>query len=92
MIFGLQPKVCTKWIRVVADDGEVIIFAPHINEVSYTHGELIDEIGYHCRDDFLEAMGSLQRLSGCVLAHSTHLKGMGRSMTGERHCRCRGFV
>jgi len=29
----------------MADDGEVVIFAPHITEVSYTHGRLLDEIG-----------------------------------------------
>ncbi len=37
----------------VADGGEVIIYAPHITEVSVTHGDVIDEIGYHCRDYFL---------------------------------------
>src|SRR5512146_1261895 len=31
----------------VAAGGEVVIYSPHINEVSYTHGKLIDEIGYH---------------------------------------------
>jgi len=34
----------------VADGGEVVIYAPHIDEVSYTHGKLLDEVGYHCRD------------------------------------------
>ncbi|MBW6495138.1 MAG: DUF2088 domain-containing protein, partial [Burkholderiaceae bacterium] len=38
---------------VVADGGEVIIYAPHISAVSFTHGRLIEEIGYHCRDYFL---------------------------------------
>ena len=38
----------------VADGGEVIIYAPHIDEISYTHGQLIDHIGYHCRDYFLK--------------------------------------
>ena len=36
----------------VADGGEVVIYGPHLTEVSYTHGKLIDEIGYHCRDYF----------------------------------------
>ena len=48
----------------VADGGEVVIYAPHITEVSYTHGALIDEIGYHCRDYFLGAVGALPRLPG----------------------------
>ena len=37
---------------VAADGGEVVIYAPHIHEVSFVHGKLIDEIGYHCRDYF----------------------------------------
>ena len=39
---------------VVADGGEVVIYAPHIHEVSYVHGRLIEEIGYHCRDYFAQ--------------------------------------
>jgi nickel-dependent lactate racemase len=62
----------------VADGGEVVLFAPHIAEVSYTHGKLIDEIGYHCRDFFLKQWGRFQHYPGGVLAHSTHLKGLGQ--------------
>ena len=61
---------------VVADGGEVIIYAPHITEISAMHPE-INEIGYHCRDYFL---GQWDRFSGHhwgVLAHSTHLRGAG---------------
>src|SRR5438067_8788716 len=32
---------------VVADGGEIIIYAPHIDEISYTLGHLLAEIGYH---------------------------------------------
>lgn len=62
----------------VADGGEVVIFAPHISEVSYTHGKLIDEIGYHCRDYFLAQWDKFKGYPGGVLAHSTHVKGLGR--------------
>jgi nickel-dependent lactate racemase len=62
---------------VVTDGGEVVIFAPHISEVSYTHGKLIDEIGYHCRDYFLAQWDKFKGYPGGVLAHSTHLKGLG---------------
>ncbi|HEX9302104.1 MAG TPA: lactate racemase domain-containing protein [Casimicrobiaceae bacterium] len=62
---------------VVADGGEVIIYAPHIREVSYTHGRLIDEIGYHCRDYFLAQPERFAHYPGGVLAHSTHVKGQG---------------
>jgi nickel-dependent lactate racemase len=61
----------------VADGGEVVIYAPHITEVSYTHGKLIDEIGYHCRDYFLKQWDRFKDYPGGVLAHSTHVKGLG---------------
>ena len=41
---------------VVADGGELIIYAPHVSEVSYTHGKVLDRIGYHVRDYFLKQM------------------------------------
>ncbi|HEX9067842.1 MAG TPA: lactate racemase domain-containing protein, partial [Ktedonobacterales bacterium] len=47
-------KAMYKTEPVIADGGEVIIYAPHITEVSYTHGKLIDEVGYHVRDYFLK--------------------------------------
>ncbi|MHB1317545.1 MAG: lactate racemase domain-containing protein [Anaerolineae bacterium] len=61
----------------VADGGEVVIYAPHITEVSYTHGRLLDEIGYHCRDYFLKQWERFKDYPGGVLAHSTHCKGLG---------------
>ncbi len=62
----------------VADGGEIVIFAPHINEVSYTHGKLLDEIGYHCRDYFLAQWEKFKGCPGGVLAHSTYAKGVGK--------------
>jgi nickel-dependent lactate racemase len=61
----------------VADGGEVVIYAPHINEVSYTHGRLLDEIGYHVRDYFLKQWDRFKDCPWGVLAHSTHLCGAG---------------
>ena len=37
----------------VADGGEVVIYAPHVTEVSEVHREIY-EIGYHCRDYFVK--------------------------------------
>ena len=62
---------------VVADGGELVIFAPHLTEVSYTHGREIDEIGYHCRDYFVHQWARFGGYHGGVLAHSTHVKGCG---------------
>jgi nickel-dependent lactate racemase len=61
----------------VADGGEVVIYAPHLTEVSFTHGREIEEIGYHCRDYFLAQWERFRSRPGGILAHSTHLKGLG---------------
>jgi len=70
-------KCMYKLEPVVADGGELIIYAPHIAEVSYTHGKILDQIGYHVRDYFLKRMDKFSRIPRAVLAHSTHLKGIG---------------
>jgi nickel-dependent lactate racemase len=61
----------------VADGGEVIIYAPHVREVSHVHGKLLDEIGYHCRDYFTAQWERFKAYPGGILAHSTHVKGLG---------------
>ncbi|HKR82742.1 MAG TPA: lactate racemase domain-containing protein [Terriglobales bacterium] len=61
----------------ILDGGEVVIYSPRITEVSYTHGRLIEEVGYHCRDYFLKQWDRFQHYPGGVLAHSTHVKGLG---------------
>lgn len=68
----------------VADGGEVVIYAPHISEVSTVHGHWIDQIGYHCRDYFLKQWDRFKSYPGGVLAHSTHVKGKGSY--DEREC------
>jgi nickel-dependent lactate racemase len=61
----------------IADGGEVVIFAPHIDEISYTHGALLDTIGYHCRDYFVAQWDKFKCYPGGILAHSSHVKGLG---------------
>ncbi|HEX4202679.1 MAG TPA: lactate racemase domain-containing protein [Ktedonobacteraceae bacterium] len=70
-------KAMYKTEPVIADGGEVIIYAPQISEVSYVHGKLIDEIGYHVRDYFLKQWERFKDVPGSILAHSTHVKGSG---------------
>ena len=55
----------------------MIIFAPHVTEVSHVHGRLLDEIGYHCRDYFTAQWDRFKGYPGGILAHSTHVKGLG---------------
>ncbi|MGH9822220.1 MAG: lactate racemase domain-containing protein [Blastocatellia bacterium] len=61
----------------VDDGGEVVIYAPHIREISHTHGADLERIGYHVRDYFLKQWEKFKHVPGGVLAHSTHLRGLG---------------
>ncbi len=70
-------KAMYKTEPAIADGGEVIIYAPHITEISYTHGKLIDQVGYHVRDYFLKQWERFKDFPGSILAHSTHVKGAG---------------
>jgi lactate racemase len=70
-------KCAYKTESVVADGGEIIIYAPHITEVSYTHGKILDLIGYHTRDFFLAQWDKYKDYPWGVVAHSTHVKGIG---------------
>jgi nickel-dependent lactate racemase len=74
---------------VVADGGEVIVYAPHIAEFSVTHGALIRQVGYHVRDYFLKQWDRFGRLPLSVLAHSTHLRGSGTYEAGQERPRIR---
>jgi nickel-dependent lactate racemase len=62
---------------VVADGGEVIIYAPHVTEFSTTHGEVLAQVGYHVRDYFLGQWDNFAGYPRAVLAHSTHVRGEG---------------
>ena len=70
-------KVMYKLEPVIEEGGELIIYAPHIDEVSYTHGKYLDQVGYHCRDYFLPQMERFADIPRGILAHSTHVRGGG---------------
>lgn len=73
----------------IADGGEVIIYAPHIDEISYTHGRVIDQAGYHVRDYFVKQWDRFKDYPWGVLAHSTHLRGIGTYENGVEEPRIR---
>jgi nickel-dependent lactate racemase len=70
-------KCMYKLEPIVADGGELIIYAPHITKFSDTHGRTIERIGYHVRDYFLAQWDRFKDESWGVLAHSTHVRGIG---------------
>lgn len=76
-------KCMYKLEPVVADGGELIIYGKHIQQVSVTHGHLIAKIGYHVRDYFVQQIDQFRDIPGGILAHSTHVRGMGCYENGE---------
>ncbi|MCL2701580.1 MAG: lactate racemase domain-containing protein [Phycisphaerae bacterium] len=70
-------KCMYKLEPVVADGGELIIYGPHIREISVSHGRLIEQIGYHTRDYFVTQWDRFKEFPWGVLAHSTHVRGIG---------------
>jgi nickel-dependent lactate racemase len=82
-------KCMYKLEPVLADGGELIIYAPHISEVCVSHGATILKIGYHCRDYFLKQWDSFKDYPWGVLAHSTHVHGLGTFENGVETPRAR---
>jgi nickel-dependent lactate racemase len=80
-------KCMYKLEPVVADGGELIIYAPHISQVCVAHGKTILEVGYHCRDYFLKQWDKFKHYPWGVLAHSTHVRGIGTFENGVEQCR-----
>jgi nickel-dependent lactate racemase len=70
-------KCMYKLEPVVANGGTLIIYAPHLHEISSTHGKWILAVGYHVRDYFLAQWERFQDVPRAVLAHSTHVRGIG---------------
>jgi nickel-dependent lactate racemase len=75
-------KATYKTEPVVEDGGEVIVYAPHVTDISVVHGDLIREVGYHVADYFVKQWDRFSHLPLVILAHSTHVKGLGEFVDG----------
>jgi len=75
-------KCMYKLEPIVTSGGELIIYAPHLQEISVTHGPLIEQVGYHVRDYFTSQWDRFSHLPRGVLAHSTHVRGAGSFVGG----------
>jgi lactate racemase len=82
-------KCMYKLEPVLAEGGELIIYAPHIKEVCVTHGHIIEEVGYHCRDFFLKQWDKYKDYPWGALAHCTHVYGGGTFEDGVETPRAR---
>jgi lactate racemase len=82
-------KVAYKAETVVEDGGRLIVYAPHITELSRTHDAFIRRGGYHVLDYFLENEGHAAGVPGSVLSHLIAVKGSGTCRSGEERPRIR---
>ncbi len=68
-------KASYKLGGIIEAGGELIIYAPHLREISVTHGRLIEKYGYapleHVRD--MVAGSEELRANLCVAAHLAHV-------------------
>jgi nickel-dependent lactate racemase len=82
-------KAMYKLEPALAEGGELIIYAPHLDTVSRVHGRYIYEIGYHVLPYFLEQWDRFKHIPLGVLAHSTHVRGDGEFVNGVEMPRAR---
>ena len=80
-------KAMYKLEPALAEKGELVIYAPHLDTVSHVHGKYIYEIGYHVLPYFLEQWDRFKRVPLGVLAHSTHVRGDGDFRDGVEYPR-----
>lgn len=76
-------KAMYKLEPALAKGGELIIYAPHLSEVSLVHGQYIYEVGYHVLPYFLHDWDQFKHVPLGVLAHSTHVRGGGKMVNGR---------
>jgi nickel-dependent lactate racemase len=75
-------KAMYKCEPVVADGGELIIYAPHITSLSYTHGTYIERIGYHVAEYLAHHQPEFPDVPPAVMAVSAHIRGGGTYRDG----------
>ncbi len=91
-ILGITPGIYEEiWVAgkamyklepVGAEGCELIIYGPHIKEISFMHGSAIRRIGYHVRDYFTNQWEKFSHEPKLILAHSTNVKGIGSFSNG----------
>lgn len=77
-------KASYKLGAIVAEGGELIIYAPHLTKLSETHGALIEKYGYAPLESVRDMLGVSQELREnlCIAAHLAHVAYAGR-LDGE---------
>lgn len=81
--FWTGAKAFYKIEPVVEDGGEIVVYAPHIKQFSITHGNIIERLGFHIKEYYLNDMRKYSRFPRTVMAHTILVKGTGGMKEGE---------
>ncbi len=79
-------KASYKLGSVIEEGGELIIYAPHLTQLSATHGRLIEKYGYAPLEQVREMVEGSDELRAnlCVAAHLAHVSyGSARNAAGQ---------
>jgi lactate racemase len=79
-------KASYKLGSIIEAGGELIIYAPHMNNISATHGRLIEKYGYAPLETVREMVEYSDELRAnlCVAAHLAHVSyGSSRNLEGQ---------
>jgi nickel-dependent lactate racemase len=82
-------KCVYKCEPVVADGGELIVYAPHVQCFSEVHETTVRKLGFHVRDYFLAHPDRFTGASRAVMAYCTIVKGDGCYSDGIERPRIR---
>ena len=79
-------KASYKLGSIIEEGGELIIYAPHLNALSTTHGHLIEKYGYAPLETVREMVAYSDELRAnlCIAAHLAHVS-YGSSRSAEGH-------
>jgi lactate racemase len=87
--FWLAGKGMYKCEGVVADGGELVIYAPHVETFSDSHARVIERVGYHVRDYYLANWERYKDEPRSVLGHCIVVRGDGTYVNGVESPRIR---
>ena len=79
-------KASYKLGSIIEEGGELIIYAPHLSQLSATHGHLIEKYGYAPLEQVREMVEGSDELRAnlCVAAHLAHVSyGSARNAAGQ---------
>lgn len=79
-------KASYKLGGIIEDGGELVIYAPHLNEISKTHGAAIEKYGYAPIEKVKEIAAGSEELQNnlCVAAHLAHVSYSGSENDSQK--------